>query len=104
MFVDLVGSTELSRSLDPEDMGALIRLYQNTVAGEITRFEGHVAKFMGDGVLAYFGWPAAHEDEAERAVRAALGIGAAVAAIAAPGGGRCRRGSASPPAWSWSAT
>ena len=86
MFVDLVGSTELSRSLDPEDMGALIRLYQNTVAGEITRFEGHVAKFMGDGVLAYFGWPAAHEDEAERAVRAALGIGAAVAAIAAPGG------------------
>ena len=86
MFVDLVGSTELSRSLDPEDMGALLRLYQNTVAGEITRFEGHVAKFMGDGVLAYFGWPAAHEDEAERAVRAALAIGAAVAAIAAPGG------------------
>ena len=86
MFVDLVGSTELSRSLDPEDMGALLRLYQNTVAGEITRLEGHVAKFMGDGVLAYFGWPAAHEDEAERSVRAALAIGAAVAALAAPGG------------------
>ena len=86
MFVDLVGSTELSRSLDPEDMGALLRLYQNTVAGEITRLEGHVAKFMGDGVLAYFGWPAAHEDEAERAVRAALAIGAAVAAIGGPGG------------------
>ena len=70
MFVDLVGSTQLSRVLDPEDMSALIRAYQNTVAGEITRLEGPVAKYMGDGVLAYFGWPAAHEDEAERAIRA----------------------------------
>jgi class 3 adenylate cyclase/predicted ATPase len=86
MFIDLVGSTELSRSLDPEDMGAVIRAYQNTVAGEITRFEGHLAKYMGDGVLGYFGWPAAHEDEAERAVRAALGIVAAVSAIRAPSG------------------
>ena len=66
MFVDLVGSTALSAQLDPEDMREVIRAYQNTVAGEITRFEGHVAKFMGDGVLAYFGWPRAHEDEAER--------------------------------------
>ena len=81
MFVDLVGSTELSRALDPEDMGALIRAYQTTVAGEITRFEGHIAKFMGDGVLAYFGWPAAHEDEAERAIRAGLAIAGAVAAL-----------------------
>ena len=57
MFVDLVGSTALSAALDPEEMGAAIRLYQNAVAGETLRFEGHIAKFMGDGVLAYFGWP-----------------------------------------------
>ena len=78
MFVDLVGSTVLSRRLDPEDMGALVRTYQNTVAGEVTRFEGHVAKYMGDGVLAYFGWPKAQEDAAERAVRAGLAVAEAV--------------------------
>ena len=55
MFVDLVGSTALSAALDPEEMGAAIRVYQNAVAGEALRFEGHIAKFMGDGVLAYFG-------------------------------------------------
>ena len=87
MFVDLVGSTALSTRLDPEEMGDLIRNYQNTVAGEITRFEGHIAKFLGDGVLAYFGWPRAHEDEAERAARAGLSLTAAVAALAAPGDG-----------------
>jgi class 3 adenylate cyclase/predicted ATPase len=78
MFVDLVGSTALSARLDPEEMGGVLRGYQNAVAGEVARFEGHVAKFMGDGVLAYFGWPVAHEDEAERAVRAGLAIVAAV--------------------------
>lgn len=78
MFVDLAGSTALSAKLDPEDMREIILLYQNTVAGEITRLEGHVAKFMGDGVLAYFGWPKAHEDEAERAVRAGLAVMAAI--------------------------
>lgn len=72
MFVDLVGSTTLSARLDPEEMGELLRDYQGAVAGAIVRFEGHVAKYMGDGVLAYFGYPRAHEDEAERAVRAAL--------------------------------
>jgi class 3 adenylate cyclase len=87
MFVDLVRSTALSSRLDPEEMGELIRIYQNTVAGEITRFEGHIAKFLGDGVLAYFGWPRAHEDEAERAARAGLSVTAAVAELAAPGGG-----------------
>jgi class 3 adenylate cyclase len=81
MFVDLVGSTALSAQLDPEEMGDVLRAYQNAVAGEILRFEGHVAKFMGDGVLAYFGWPVAHEDEAERAVRAGLAIVAAVARL-----------------------
>ena len=86
MFVDLVGSTALSTRLDPEEMREVIQAYQNAVAGEITRLEGHVAKFMGDGVLAYFGWPVAHEDEPERAVRAGLAATAAVARLTAPGG------------------
>jgi class 3 adenylate cyclase/predicted ATPase len=86
MFVDLVGSTALSAKLDPEDMRGVIRLYQNTVAGEIARFEGHIAKFMGDGVLAYFGWPRAHEDEAERATRAGLAVIEAVSRLNAPSG------------------
>ncbi len=64
MFVDLVDSTRLSSRLDPEEMGELLRGYQRAVAGAIARFEGHVAKYMGDGVLAYFGYPRAHEDEA----------------------------------------
>ncbi len=84
MFVDLVGSTALSARLDPEDMRELMRSYQNMVAGEIARFEGHVAQFLGDGVLAYFGWPRAHEDEAERAVRAALAVTAATARLFTP--------------------
>ena len=81
MFVDLVDSTALSAALDPEEMGAAIRLYQNAVAGETLRFEGHIAKFMGDGVLAYFGWPQAHEDDAERAVRAGLALVRTVGAL-----------------------
>ncbi|HMJ98023.1 MAG TPA: adenylate/guanylate cyclase domain-containing protein, partial [Reyranella sp.] len=79
LFVDLVGSTALTAQRDPEEMRQIVRRYQNAVAGEVARFDGYVAKFMGDGVLAYFGWPKAHEDEAERAVRAAM---AAVAAVA----------------------
>jgi class 3 adenylate cyclase/predicted ATPase len=86
IFVDLVGSTALSAKLDPEDMREVIRAYQNAVAGEITRFEGHVAKFMGDGVLAYFGWPRAHEDEAEQAVRAGLAVIQAIAKLRTPAG------------------
>ena len=84
MFVDLVGSTALSAGLDPEDMRVVIRAFQDAVAGAIARFEGHVARFMGDGVLAYFGWPRAHEDEAERAARAGLAITEAVAALPSP--------------------
>ncbi|WOH67988.1 adenylate/guanylate cyclase domain-containing protein [Bradyrhizobium sp. BWA-3-5] len=72
MFVDLVDSTALAARLDPEEMAEVLRTYQSAVAGAIARFEGHVAKYMGDGVLAYFGYPRAHEDEAERAVRAGL--------------------------------
>jgi class 3 adenylate cyclase len=84
MFVDLVGSTALSARLDPEEMGELLRAYQDAVAGEVLRWEGHVAKFMGDGVLAYFGWPRAHEDDAERAVRAGLAVTATVGGLSTP--------------------
>jgi class 3 adenylate cyclase/predicted ATPase len=86
MFADLVGSTALASRLDPEEMRDLLRGYQNTVAGEVARFGGHVAKFLGDGVLCYFGWPRADEHDAERAVRAGLAITAAVPAIRAPDG------------------
>ncbi|MFB3137585.1 MAG: adenylate/guanylate cyclase domain-containing protein, partial [Phycisphaerales bacterium] len=79
MFCDLVGSTELSQRLDPEDLREVMRRYQDTVAGVVARFEGNVAKFLGDGVLAFFGWPRAYEDQAERAVRSGL---AAVNAVA----------------------
>ena len=79
MFCDLVGSTELSGRLDPEDLREVMRRYQDAVAGIVVRFEGHVAKFLGDGVLAFFGWPRAYEDQAERAVRTGL---AAVEAVA----------------------
>lgn len=72
MFCDLVGSTELSRRLDAEDLREVLQRYQAVVAAAILRYEGYVAQFQGDGVLAYFGWPRAHEDQAERAVRAGL--------------------------------
>ncbi|MGB8607213.1 adenylate/guanylate cyclase domain-containing protein, partial [Bradyrhizobium sp.] len=78
LFCDLVGSTALSAQLDPEDMHDLTRRYQDSVAGAITRFGGYVAKYLGDGVLAYFGWPMAYEDHAERSIRAGLQALAAV--------------------------
>jgi class 3 adenylate cyclase len=88
LFVDLVGSTALSGQLDPEDMGRAIGAYQRCCAEAVARWDGHVAKYMGDGVLAYFGWPQAHEDEAERAVRAGLAIARAVGQLSHPGGER----------------
>src|SRR5215467_14594228 len=78
MFCDLVGSTALSVRFDPEELREEIRAYQNAVSGVVTRYDGFVAKYMGDGVLVYFGYPRAHEDDAERAVRAGLDIEAAV--------------------------
>src|SRR5215472_732961 len=78
MFCDLVGSTALSARFDPEELREEIRAYQNAVSGVVARYDSFVAKFMGDGVLAYFGYPRAHEDDAERAVRAGLEIEAAV--------------------------
>src|ERR1700751_622269 len=70
MFSDLVGSTALSARLDPEDLREVIAAYQTCIADTVRRFGGFVAKYMGDGVLIYFGYPQAHEDDAERAVRA----------------------------------
>lgn len=72
LFCDLVGSTELSTKLDPEDMRDVLRAYQDTCSREISRYDGYIAKFMGDGVFAYFGYPHAHEDDAERAINAGL--------------------------------
>jgi len=88
LFCDMVGSTALSGAVDPELLGNLIRRYQDAAAGAIGRFGGFVAKFMGDGVLAYFGFPHAFEDAAERAVRAAIGILTEVGGIERPDGTR----------------
>jgi class 3 adenylate cyclase/predicted ATPase len=78
MFSDLVGSTALSGRTDPEDLREVISAYQNCVAETVRRFSGFIAQYMGDGVLAYFGYPQAHEDDAERAVQAGLDLVAAV--------------------------
>jgi class 3 adenylate cyclase/pimeloyl-ACP methyl ester carboxylesterase len=85
LFCDLVGSTELTARLDPEDARAVIRVYQDSCADVIGRWQGHIAKYLGDGVLAYFGWPRAQEDAAERAGRAGLELVAAVAGLEAGG-------------------
>ena len=74
MFCDLADSTQLAGQLDPEDLRAVIRAYQQTSVAVIERFDGHVAQYLGDGLLVYFGWPQAHEDDAQRAVRTGLGI------------------------------
>jgi class 3 adenylate cyclase len=74
LFSDLVGSTEIAAHLDPEDWREIAAQYQRTAATAVTRFGGHVAKYLGDGLMVYFGWPEAHEDDAERAVRAGLAL------------------------------
>ena len=78
MFGDLVGSTALASRLDPEDLREIIGAYHRCVAETVARFDGFVAKYMGDGVLVYFGYPQAHENDAERAVRAGLALVEAV--------------------------
>jgi class 3 adenylate cyclase len=83
MFSDLVGSTAMSARMDPEDLREVISAYQKCVAETVRRFGGFVAKYMGDGVLVYFGYPQAHEDDAERAVRAGLEVVAAVGSLKA---------------------
>jgi class 3 adenylate cyclase/tetratricopeptide (TPR) repeat protein len=84
MFCDLVGSTALSRRFDPEDLREIVGAYHRCVADTVADLAGFVAKYMGDGVLVYFGYPEAHEDEAERAVRAGLAVIEAVGRLAAP--------------------
>ncbi|WJR75219.1 adenylate/guanylate cyclase domain-containing protein [Bradyrhizobium sp. NP1] len=84
MFVDLVGSTELSARMDPEDLRDIISAYQKCIAETVRRFDGFVARYMGDGALLYFGYPEAHEDDPERAVRAGLALVSAVSSLQVP--------------------
>jgi len=81
LFADMAGSTKLSSELDPEDYRSVIRAYQDACSAAISRYDGFVAQYLGDGVLAYFGYPRAHEDDAERAVRAGRHVIRAVAAL-----------------------
>ena len=81
MFCDVVDSTRLSSQLDPEDYRDVVRAYQTACTEVIQRYEGHIAQLLGDGLLVYFGYPQAHEDDAQRAVRTGLGI---LDAIGAP--------------------
>ena len=78
LFCDLVDSTPLASQLDPEDLREVVRAYQEACAKVVARFEGHIAQYLGDGLLVYFGYPLAHEDDAQRAVRAGLGMVEAV--------------------------
>src|SRR5919112_3303192 len=84
MFVDLVGSTALAAGLDPEDMRDIIGAYHRKVDKVVGQYDGFVAKYMGDGVLVYFGYPQAHEDDVERAVRAGLAVVDAVGQLPGP--------------------
>jgi class 3 adenylate cyclase/predicted ATPase len=81
LFCDLVGSTQLSGQLDPEDLRAVVRAYQEAAAEVIQRYEGHIAQYLGDGLLVYFGYPTAHEDDARRAVHTGLGMVQAIATL-----------------------
>jgi class 3 adenylate cyclase len=92
MFSDLVGSTALSACMDPEDLREVITAYQKCVAQTVRRFGGFIAKYMGDGVLVYFGYPQAHEDDSERAVRAGLALVGAVSEVKAHQPLQCRVG------------
>jgi class 3 adenylate cyclase/energy-coupling factor transporter ATP-binding protein EcfA2 len=84
LFCDLVGSTALSQKLDPEELRDLMQLYQRACGEVVERYEGHVAQYLGDGLLVYFGWPRAHEDDAVRAIRAGLEMVQAVFNLKAP--------------------
>src|SRR5262245_36552553 len=97
MFCDLVGSTQLSEKLDPEDLQKLIDAYRRECGTAIRRYGGEVARYFGDGVMAFFGWPRAHEDDAGRAVHAALEIVSEVTKIAGPVTLACRIGVCSGP-------
>ena len=83
IFCDLVGSTVFAADLDPEDLAEVIRRFQSTCATTLEHMGGHIARYMGDGILAYFGYPQAHEDDAERAVRAGLDLVAKISRLLA---------------------
>ncbi len=85
LFCDLVGSTHIAAQLDPEEWRDIAARYQRTAAAAVTRYGGHVAKYLGDGLVVFFGWPQAHEDDAERAVRAGLGVVEAVRGLGGSG-------------------
>ena len=97
MFCDLVGSTQLSQTLDPEDLQKLIDAYRGECSTAIGRYGGEVARYFGDGVMAFFGWPRAHEDDAHRAVHAALEIVSRVSEVSGPVALACRVGICSGP-------
>jgi class 3 adenylate cyclase len=84
MFCDLVGSTALSARLDPEELRAVVRAYQESCTEVIRRYDGQIAQHLGDGLLVYFGYPVAHEDDAQRAARTALGIVEAIQQLSFP--------------------
>jgi|KBSSwiStaDraftv2_1062776.scaffolds.fasta_scaffold219470_3 class 3 adenylate cyclase len=84
MFCDLVGSTALSERLDPEELRDLMQAYQRSCGEVISRYEGHVAQYLGDGLMVYFDWPTAHEDDASRAIRAGLETVEAVSKLSGP--------------------
>ncbi len=88
MFCDLVGSTDLSQRLDAEDLRRVVRAYQAAASQAIDRYAGHIAQYLGDGLLVYFGYPQAHEDDAERAVRAGLEIIQGVKGLGSRGRGK----------------
>jgi class 3 adenylate cyclase/tetratricopeptide (TPR) repeat protein len=81
VFCDLVGSTELAERLDPEELRDLMRAYRGAATAVVARYDGHVAQYLGDGLMVYFGWPVAHEDDAERGIRAALDVVESVGAL-----------------------
>ncbi len=83
MFCDLVGSTALAERLDPEELRDLMQAYRKACGEVVARYDGHVAQYLGDGLMVYFGWPSAHEDDAERGVRAALEMVQAVKGVSA---------------------
>src|SRR5213079_1675647 len=84
MFCDLVGSSALAERLDPEELRDLMQAYQRTCGDVVARYEGHVAQYLGDGLMVYFGWPRAHEDDAVRAIRAGLEALEAVSKLTSP--------------------
>ena len=101
LFCDMVSFTELAYRLDPEALQVFLRAYEETCTSCIVRYEGFVFTLLGDGLLAFFGFPLAHEGEAERAIRAGLDIVEAIARLDFPASDESRFASASPLEWSW---